>query len=1027
MGISKDVIETEVKFTSDQAMADLTKLESNTATLRKENERLGVTKAKLAALGKQETEEYKKITAQMAENSKKVKENDGVMASLRRTIGLSALSMKDLRKRASELKGQLEGTSKAANPAEYKRLEKELALVHRQMDTLGTGTKKVGSIMRGLGELLPVASIAAAVAVVGAFAKELFNLTKQTQAEDRKAMIVLGDSMGYVEAQAEKLAKKIGITRHEFTSMVTNTADLLVPLDFTRKKAAEMAVQVQSLAGAMDEWSGGQYGVASASETLTKAMLGEKEELKKYGIAIREESEEFKNLVKQKKADGAATDEQAKAMATLELILYKSKDAQTSFLGEGNKLMRWQKSIALGWRQMKENIIGYFDTNPSEKIRKEKESVNALMFEYSDANTPLERRLEILDKLKTLAPDIVASLDAEGKATAITAEALRDYNRNMIDRIILSEKQLEYEAKAKKQAKATELREKAEKDLRGIVDSRIESIKDEQKQKEALQIMLNGEMTLLEKINELKKTGLLIDAISPANTPGSGTNMRFSSMQQDPLMETINNFNRLIEVEREQKWTVNDLFKDLQDKKAAMGMLMSGPWSPGFDPNDIPGGGGKGKTDKEIEKQYKADLDLVKGYLIERQNILLESYKEGVITQEEYAAELMTMEFDTLESRLRLSKKYNIDVAETGKELLDQHIKIKENQAELVDQIAKDLVKSLEESDKDAAAAFAKLLEKNATDFFDKEEMFEPNKTGDQKIMNWASGTEEGELAALKNKLDNKEILESEYQENRNKIEQKYQDIKLQRLQAYGDAAKSVLDMVGSFQEAAMNRELAAAGDNTKKREEIEKKFNEKRKKWAIAQTIIEGIIEVAKIWKASADWGPAGPAIAIAQTVAAVARTAGQIAILASQKFDKGGFTGSGPWDQPQGVVHSDEFVASRYAVRNKSVRPFLDVIDLAQRSGQISSLNTDTILRAVEARRGGYAFGGFAPPAPSSSPTVYGSDPELKAIIAENSQAMFEMRAQLALGFKGDIVLTEFERKQNELNAIRAKTTMS
>jgi hypothetical protein len=229
------------------------------------------------------------------------------------------------------------------------------------------------------------------------------------------------------------------------------------------------------------------------------------------------------------------------------------------------------------------------------------------------------------------------------------------------------------------------------------------------------------------------------------------------------------------------------------------------------------------------------------------------------------------------------------------------------------------------------------------------------------------------------------------------------------------------------FQHAAMNRELNAAGDNAKKREAIEKKYNEKKKKWAIAQAIIEGAIEIAKIWKDNGTNVITLP-LAIALTAVAVGRTAGQIALISSQKFDKGGFTSPGPWDKPQGVVHSEEFVANRYAVRNKAVRPFLDVINLAQRSGQIHSLNTDTILRSVEARRGGFAMGGFTPvDQPGSGPVPVETDPELKAILAANAQIMGVLNERLQYPISANVVYSDIDRKRKEMEAIVEKTTMS
>ncbi len=240
--------------------------------------------------------------------------------------------------------------------------------------------------------------------------------------------------MGYVEEQADALSKKMGVTNHQFKTMVTNTADLLVPLDFTRDKAAKMAVTVQSLAGAFDEWTAGQFGVADASDTLNAAMLGEMERLKKYGIAIKQDSEEFKELVKQKLAEGAATDAQAKALATLELITKKSKDAQTAYNMEGNKLIRGQKDISRGFRRMKERVVEYFAEKPHEALERQRKSVNLLVAELSHADTAEGRRIELLEQLKSLAPDIVKTIDDEGRVTRETTVALREYNKELVNK-----------------------------------------------------------------------------------------------------------------------------------------------------------------------------------------------------------------------------------------------------------------------------------------------------------------------------------------------------------------------------------------------------------------------------------------------------------------------------------------------------------------------------------------------------------------------------------------------------------------
>ncbi len=77
---------------------------------------------------------------------------------------------------------------------------------------------------------------------------------------------------------------------------------------------------------------------------------------------------------------------------------------------------------------------------------------------------------------------------------------------------------------------------------------------------------------------------------------------------------------------------------------------------------------------------------------------------------------------------------------------------------------------------------------------------------------------------------------------------------------------------------------------------------------------------------------------------------------------FDTGGFTPAGPWDKPQGVVHSNEFVANRFATANQNVLPVLNLIDEAQRSGSVSRLSPDDIAAVIPTTQRQFASGAMA-----------------------------------------------------------------
>ena len=111
------------------------------------------------------------------------------------------------------------------------------------------------------------------------------------------------------------------------------------------------------------------------------------------------------------------------------------------------------------------------------------------------------------------------------------------------------------------------------------------------------------------------------------------------------------------------------------------------------------------------------------------------------------------------------------------------------------------------------------------------------------------------------------------------------------------------------------------------------------------------------------------------------------------------GGYADSDSNDStPVGVYHANEFIASGPAVRNPTIKPVLDIIDIAQRSGTIRSLNLPAMLG-----QSGRQSGGYASPASQSSPmTMISSDPELKAI---NKSLAEELRLLRINGIKASI----------------------
>ena len=111
---------------------------------------------------------------------------------------------------------------------------------------------------------------------------------------------------------------------------------------------------------------------------------------------------------------------------------------------------------------------------------------------------------------------------------------------------------------------------------------------------------------------------------------------------------------------------------------------------------------------------------------------------------------------------------------------------------------------------------------------------------------------------------------------------------KATKLNEYLQLASQAISAISSMQQASKEKELAAAGDNEKKKEAIQKKYFEKEKGMAIAQALINGALAVTNMI-ASVPGSVINPATWVGIALAGVT-TMAQIAAISSASFAKGG-----------------------------------------------------------------------------------------------------------------------------------------
>src|SRR5690554_5602262 len=141
--MAKRIVDEEMRFSivvnGNEAQAELYKLEKSTRDLTASNKALKAERAKLQAQGKRGTEEYKRLSAEIKQNSTTIEANRTRMSALQKEIGVTGLTMSQLRKKASALRLQLQHMVPGSSI--YKKLEADLQAVNTRLAQLRTGAK----------------------------------------------------------------------------------------------------------------------------------------------------------------------------------------------------------------------------------------------------------------------------------------------------------------------------------------------------------------------------------------------------------------------------------------------------------------------------------------------------------------------------------------------------------------------------------------------------------------------------------------------------------------------------------------------------------------------------------------------------------------------------------------------------------------------------------------------------------------------------------------------------------------------
>lgn len=410
------------------------------------------------------------------------------------------------------------------------------------------------------------------------------------------------------------------------------------------------------------------------------------------------------------------------------------------------------------------------------------------------------------------------------------------------------------------------------------------------------------------------------------------------------------------------------------------------------------------KSDPEVERQklVQKELDSITADYETKRTQAKQTYLDGSIaTQEDYNRKVEDLELEELNKKLEVAGLEPKKRAEIEKKVLDYKVKLYDQLREIeqsfgnteAEQLAHELDNIKQKYDHDLAllnnlhdkkliseeqyqADLKRLNERYTTDT-DKankesaDRYISDAKTTFETLMEWQrkanikSGNIEEQSQAERSEAWKgylQKLLEDTALtgEQRLAIQQQIDDADIEQTK---DALKQKQDLTQKYNDIVCSV-IVSAGQ--KLGEELGKILQGEKADFkdflrgmlSLMIDALENVVITARAASIARNVGTLGSAgLAKAAIETALVKAAFEMAKAAVGSFDVGGFTPTGPWDKPQGIVHSNEFVANRFATGNPNVLPVLNLIDEAQRSGSVSRLSPDDIAAVIPQQR---HFGG-------------------------------------------------------------------
>ena len=279
--LNEDEIKWILSVESSKAQQEIRKLTKVNRELNKTNKERRELMRELEAQGNKESDEYQRLDKEIKKSNKTISTNNKLIGELEKKLDVTGLTMVQLRKKAKDLRQQLDQTVKSTHPEEYAELEAELAKVNNRMEELrGTG-KYAQQQLTAFDKTMNMAKTAAkgfiAVQLVR-YLKDVGMKSYETRKEYARFEATLRNATGSSEEAAKAMKMLQQLAKDTPASVSEWTESYIKLVNRGIKPTTDELTAMGDIAMSQGK------DIDQFIEALLDAMTGENERLKEFGI-----------------------------------------------------------------------------------------------------------------------------------------------------------------------------------------------------------------------------------------------------------------------------------------------------------------------------------------------------------------------------------------------------------------------------------------------------------------------------------------------------------------------------------------------------------------------------------------------------------------------------------------------------------------------------------------------------------------------------------------------------------------------